>query len=167
MALCFSVLLYLILPQKVNTAFVLELYSICLTVLSIIFSIFFAASVIILSSGADDFVIFLEQVEGYSTLIWTFKYTLYVLFLALLYSLVAFGMASYSIKIEKNSDYPKFLFIIFVFLFLYGLFSTLMSTLDAYRFAHNRMRFLKIKKKKKEIEEEKRKLDKSETTWDG
>jgi hypothetical protein len=147
-----TVLVFLVLPKDINTEFVLELYGISLTVLSIIFSIFFAGSLIILSSVDDNFILLLEEIRGYSRLIWTFKYTLYLLFLSLLYSLSVFGIASYTVKVDKSIYHPKIFFTIFVFLFLYSLSSTLMSTLDAYRFSQERTRFLEIIKKKKTTE---------------
>ena len=49
---------YLVLPEYINMNFALSFYNVAMTVLSIIFSLFFTAMAIIMSSSDNDFIEF-------------------------------------------------------------------------------------------------------------
>jgi hypothetical protein len=100
-----------------------------------------------MSSSDDDFIEFLEQESGYSRIVSTFRFTLLVLFAALLCS-VTYYVYTY-VRLQggaKSQD--KFLLISFEFLFLYGLFAALASALDTISYARYRSRFLSARKDK-------------------
>jgi len=137
--------LYFLIDFWVDNAFVITAYQIGISVLSIVFSVFFAALAIIISSSDDDFVSFLDETGDYTAIISTFKFSLMILFFALVYSIVLTVITSYWINIgHKNQQF--FFFILFTFLFSWGLFATLNSTLDAIKYSSFRTEYLKIKK---------------------
>lgn len=53
--------LILCLPGDLSNSFSRDIYNVGISVLSIVFSIFIAALGIIMSSGSDDFIAFLEE----------------------------------------------------------------------------------------------------------
>jgi hypothetical protein len=138
-----AIICYLVLPCKINSEILREVYSVGITVLSIIFSIYFAASAIIITSSVDDFILFLEETNLYTNLIAFFKYTLVTLFIGLIYSIIVFLVTVYLEKISNTVHLQnKILVTIFVFLFFYSLFTTIITTKDAIKFAEYRSKFL-------------------------
>src|SRR5262245_61894272 len=83
-----AVVLYFVLPDRVNNAFASTLYGVGITVLSIIFSVYFAALAIIISSGDNDFIHFLEEKGSYTRLINSFRFSLILLFVSLISSII-------------------------------------------------------------------------------
>lgn len=148
LSLATAIVLWIFLPFWISNQFTITLYEIGISVLSIIFSVFFAALAIIISSSDDDFVRFLEETGDYTAIINTFKYSLTVLFIALLYSIILTAITSYWINLELINQ--QFYFItIFSFLFFYGLFATFNSTYDAIVYSKFRTRYLNANKKNK------------------
>lgn len=130
----------------VSNTFVLTAYEIGISVLSIVFSVFFAALAIIISSSDDDFVNFLEEEGDYTAIIQTFKFSLLLLFIALVYSIILTLITSYWLNNEhKNQQY--YFIVIFTFLFSWSLFATLNSALDAIKYSTYRTQYLNTKKK--------------------
>jgi len=142
-----AVLFYLLLPNLIDIAFAKDLYGIGISVLSIVFSVYFAALAIIISSGDNEFVKFLEEDENlYSELIFTFKFSLIILFIALIYSILLYIQCSF--KISQNIKLQSSVFlVIFTFLFFYGLFASLNATFDSIKYAKYRTKFLLLTKK--------------------
>jgi hypothetical protein len=137
-----AALAWFVMPSIVKNDLVINLYNVGISVLSIVFSVFFAALTIIISSGDNEFIEFLEETGDYTIIISSFKASLVILFLALLYSLLIYAATAVwasSNAIGQNSLW----FILFVFLFIYGLTSTALSAFDAIRYASVRVRFLK------------------------
>lgn len=129
-----------------NNEFAIVVYEIGISVLSIIFSVFFAALAIIISSSDDEFVKFLDETGDYKAIISSFKFSLSLLFIALLYSIVLTIISTYF----KTLGYinQQFYFIsVFIFLFSYSLLATFISTFDAIKYSSYRTEYLKIKKK--------------------
>jgi len=145
-ALCISIILWIFLPFWINNQFTITLYEIGISVLSIIFSVFFAALAIIISSSDDDFVRFLEETGDYTALIDTFKFSLTVLFIALLYSIILTAITSYWINLKLINQQFYFT-VVFSFLFFYGLFATFNSTYDAIVYSKFRTKYLNANKK--------------------
>ena len=50
-----------------------DIYGVGITVLSIVFSVFFAAVALVMTASDDDFVLFLEEEGYYSVLLWCFQ----------------------------------------------------------------------------------------------
>jgi len=134
-----------ILPYWVSNEFAHDLYGIGISVLSIVFSVYFAALAIIISSSDDDFVRFLEEDGDYTAIISTFQFSLAALFVALIYSLVMYAFTAAWIS-HKYESQPFWWLGIFSFLFFYGLFAALTSTLDSIRYAKFRTKYLRSKK---------------------
>jgi hypothetical protein len=136
----------ILLEPRLLNAFAKDLYAIGISVLSIVFSVFFAALAIIISSSDDDFVRFLEEDGGYTHLVATFRWTLAALFTALIYSLGAYGLTARGALVDKSTQ-PKHWVLIFGFLFSYSLLATYLSTRDAIAYAQRRTRFLSLKRR--------------------
>ena len=143
-------ILYYLLPSTISNAFSRDVYGIGISVLSIVFSVYFAALAIIISSSDDDFVDFLEEQGSYTGIISTFRSSLFILFIALLFSLFIYALTSAWIASGVNPGQTGFqskkYFVAFVFLFFYGLFCALNATLDSIKYALSRARYLKIKR---------------------
>jgi glucan phosphoethanolaminetransferase (alkaline phosphatase superfamily) len=141
-----------IAPYRVNNAFAKDIYGVGISVLSIVFSVYFAALAIIISSSDDSFIMFLEEEGDYTALISSFKFSLSILFFALLYSLIIFSVTS--AWIVQECKMQSFWYLVgFSLLFLWGLFAAFNATRDSIMYAQYRARFLKIKKQnlKKDI----------------
>jgi len=140
-------LVYLIFPEWLNNEMLKDIYGIGISVLSIIFSVYFAALAIIISSGDDGFVMFLEEEGFYQKILFTFEFTLGSLFIALAYSIILYIVTVnwISLKIEAQ---PVLGFIFFILLFSYSLIATGLSALDAIKYAKYRSKYLKIEKKR-------------------
>jgi hypothetical protein len=134
-------------PHFIDIAAVRDFYSLGIAVLSTVFSVFFAALAIIMSSSDDDFIEFLEDgAEGYSRIIATFQFTLLVLFTALV-SAVFYYAYSY-VRIQSGAKSQHYaLLVSFEFLFLYGLFAALASALDTISYARYRSKFLSARRR--------------------
>ncbi len=129
----------------VPNEFAKDIYSIGISVLSIVFSVYFAALAIIISASDDDFVAFLEETGDYSPIIATFRFSLVLLFVALMYSLLLYARTSYRLvgKIEFQS---RWFLLVFAVLFFYSLFAVVNSTMDAITYSKFRSRFVTLKK---------------------
>lgn len=111
---------YIYLPNIIPLNIIKELYFTALSVLSISFPMFFAALAIIISKSDDNFVDFLDEDSHYSVLLFQFKFSLYVLFITLILTLLIYGF----ILLNINNHYfgqEKYQFVIYIFLFFYSL----------------------------------------------
>lgn len=148
LAIILSGIIYIFLPCNIKLLSAKDIYYIAITVLSIIFSLYFAALAIIISSSNDDFILFLEEDKIYSGVIGTFKYTLIVLFFSLIVSIILYCIAALGIN-ENYDIQPKIIMDIFIFLFSYSLFTVFNACLDSITYAKKRVEFIKIKEKYK------------------
>lgn len=142
-----AIIFFALTPSFMNNQFAITLYEIGISVLSIIFSVFFAALAIIISSSDDDFVRFLEEEGDYSVIIDTFRYSLAVLFLALIYSIIFAVVTSYWIN-EGQVNQQFYFVLLFIFLFSYALLVTFNSTNDAIKYSKYRTKYLNKKKQR-------------------
>ncbi|PKL77267.1 MAG: hypothetical protein CVV25_14800 [Ignavibacteriae bacterium HGW-Ignavibacteriae-4] len=141
-----TILCYCFFPNSLNCELTKDIYSVGISVLSIVFSVFFAALAIIISSGDNDFINFIESNGNHFTkIIASFKFSLVLLFIGLLYSILVYTFTSNQI-VNDNVLQSKWILTIFAFIFFYGLFASLNSTLDAIKYAEFRTRFSLIKK---------------------
>ena len=149
------------IPNYIDMKFTLSFYNVLMTVLSIIFSLFFTAMTIIMSSSDNDYIEFLERENIFSELLWSFKFTLLTLFISLLISILLYSGTSYWLSTYSSFEWlqNKILLLIIEFMFLYGMFATWLCILDTIRFSKFRIKFLK--KKRKEEEEENKKSNSS------
>ena len=119
------------------------IFEISVTVLSIVFSVFFAGLTVLITAGDNEFVRFLEEDGAYREIIWTFKFTLLLLFLALLFAIVLFVSV---LPLDDLHQYifPRWLLLLFSFITIYSLFTAFNSSLDTIKYAEYRARFIKI-----------------------
>lgn len=129
-------------PRWVPASLCKDLYLLGTSVLSIIFSVYIAALAIVISSADDAFVKFLEEDGSFSDLLWGFETTLVLLFLALVFSVVAYSLTSVQIARDLPLQHLSGI-VVFVFLFAYSLGATLASTLTSITYARRRAAFLK------------------------
>lgn len=118
-----------------------DYYGIGISVLSIVFSVFFAALAVIITASDDDFVAFLDAEGDYTELLLNFRFSLGLLFCALIYSLVLYAYTSARISRSVERQHSLFV-VVFGFLFLWGLFAAFNSAYDAIKYAEYRKKFL-------------------------
>jgi len=136
------------MPVMLKISFCISFYNIGITVLSIVFSLFFAALAIIMTSSDNDFIEFLELDGTFSALLTTFKFTLTVLFISLVYSIILYVSSDYFAKYhDENFLQHKIFFLVFEFIFSYSLLATGFSIKDTIIFSDKRAQFLKQNKK--------------------
>ena len=153
-AIVLTLITALILPSYLELEFCKSFYSTGITVLSIIFSIFFAALAIIMASSDNDFIEFLEENGDFTALLDTFKITLVMLFISLIYSIVLFVITDYNLtSLKCQSDQHKTFFLVFEFLFCYSLLATGLSVKDTIIFSNFRARYLSRKNQNKNCNE--------------
>lgn len=101
----------------------------------------------IMASSGDDFVDFLEERGDYSKLIWTFQFSLGLLFVALLASLVLFAYAAGRQSAGVHHQSSAFLTIL-SFLFFYALFAAALTVHDAIAYSRLRAKYLEVLRKR-------------------
>lgn len=151
-ALAITAVTAFFLPAEIKSTFACSFYSVGITVLSIVFSLFFACLAIIMTSNDNEFVKFMEDPDRlFTRLLDSFKFTLSLLLFSLAYSIVAFQYFDFFVKIHSERHYQhKAFFLLFEFLFSYALCATSQSVYDTIRFTSRRTIFLKQSDKKNE-----------------
>jgi len=151
-SLMLSVTVWIFLPFFNPTTFLKNFYLAGLTTLSIIFSVYFAALSLIISSSDNSFIRFLKNKNIYAKILFNFKFTLTVVFIALLMAVALFLFSGYQVAHEVDSQRILFL-ALFIFFFSYSLFSTFKTAKFAIEYADHRAKFLE--KKSENTQEEK------------
>jgi hypothetical protein len=149
LALFASIVLGWCLPQWAPSELAKDYYGIGIAVLSIIFSVFLAALVVIISASDDDFIAFLEETGAYSAIVANFRFSLRLLFFAMIYSLVFYAYTAARIASTVRHQ-TKYFLIVFCFLFLWSLFATFNSTEDAIIYRKYRQKFTEAQQKSKD-----------------
>ena len=124
-----------------------QIFSMSIGLHSILFSVFFAVLAILITSSDDTFARFLEEDHSYTEILWSYKVTLLILFLALLLSLGLFILSlpyESSVPLEPMNPYPTGALILFCFISAYALMATMNSCLEAIRYARYRVRFISL-----------------------
>ena len=140
-ALILSAICLYLIPEWVGGGLVKDLLGMGIGVLSIIFSIFFAALAFIMSSSDNEFVKFLEKDKIFTGIINTFKWTVGSLFVALLYSIIVYIAIAFKNELSENFVFSKYIIGLFCFLFFYSLIATILSTQDAIKYSNARIDF--------------------------
>lgn len=148
-------IVYILSPDLISNPFCKDIFSVGISILSIVFSVYFAALAFIISASDNDFIKFMEEKKQYTSIIGIFRVTLIILFLALLISIIAY--VATLIMIETNYKYQyKWIISFFTFSFFYGLLAAFATTLDSIRFALSRANFIrKIMEIEKDINDTK------------
>lgn len=147
-ALCVLIMIPLV-PSVVPTSVAKEFFGICISVLAIVFSVFFAALAVFITSGDNEFVKFLEEEGAFTRIIWSFRVTLLALFVALILSIALFISTLQSDSAMTTSSYPGWIVVAFAGIAIYAMLATVNSCLDAIKYAEFRARFIKILESKK------------------
>jgi len=134
------------LPNWVGGDLIKDLLGMGIGVLSLIFSIFFAALAFIISASDDEFVEFLENDGLFSRLINTFKWTVGSLFFALLYSIILYVISSFRMSLNTSFEMSEWFLGLFSFMFFYSLIATMLSTNDAIKYSKTRIKYIKNKR---------------------
>jgi hypothetical protein len=141
-----------IVPNYLNMKFLISIYNMSITILALIFSLFFAALAIIMSSSENDFIDFLEEEKLFSQLLWSFKVTLIILFLSLIYSVILYTITSYQIETYHEAYLQHNLFfLILLAMFTYSMGATCLSVYDTIKFSEYRSKFNRFTKDNKKI----------------
>lgn len=145
-ALVFALLLLCLLPSEILNKTASSLFSVATTVLSIIFSIYFASLAIIIASPADDFVYFMEQKGLFTSLLSYFKFTLGLLFFGLIAAIIGYSFSVYIVDLKGDkSTQTEYIIVLYSFLFWYSLFASIISIGETIKYSRYRMKFLKYK----------------------
>ncbi|WP_157096896.1 hypothetical protein [Picosynechococcus sp. PCC 8807] len=128
-------------PNSISNDLAKEMYGIGVTIQSIIFSVYFAALAIMISSGDDKFISFLEERGRYTRLIQNFRITLAILLSALVYSLVMYTVTAIFLSVNKLQQSEWFLGF-FAFLSVYSLIAIFFASDDVINYALYRSEFL-------------------------
>lgn len=142
-----AIVLYVLLPPLISAKILKPIYEISISVLSVIFSVFFAALAVLITAGDNEFVRFLEEEGLYQRIIFTFKVTLILLFVALLYSIGSFIAILPYAETDINFVYAKAMVVLFAFITLYALLASINSTMDAIKYAEFRASYLQVTKR--------------------
>jgi hypothetical protein len=140
-----AIVAYALLSDLIDNEFARDVYNIGISVLSIVFSVYFAALAIIISSSDDDFVHYLVKNGHYTLIINAFLWTLFSLFIALIYSIVLYVITASLISTKLVEQY-KLPFVIFCALFAYSLLAAFFATKDALRYSEFRAKFVERNK---------------------
>lgn len=130
-----------VVPRWVPLPLAKDLYGIGASVLSIVFSVYFAALAIVISSSDDRFIKWLEEDGIFSDLLWGFKVTLLCLFSALVLALALYAWSGAQIAMDYRAQHRSGV-ILFAGLLIYSLCATLSTTLAAIKYAQKRSTFL-------------------------
>lgn len=159
-AMIVMMITYALVPADISNKFCTTIYGTAIGVLSIIFSIFFASLAVILAFPDNKFIKFIEEEDGYFTkLLGFFRFTLYSLFVALLYTIIIYVVSNYD---ESNFAWTKPLFIIFAGAFAYSLMSTGIAVDVTIKITSQRAQFL-VNSAQDEETQEQENNDKEET----
>ncbi|MGE5552808.1 MAG: hypothetical protein ACM3XZ_02655 [Betaproteobacteria bacterium] len=144
-ALIGAAVVHAALPESLPGAFVKDVYGAALSMLSIMFSVFFAALAIIISSGDNDFIRFLEDEGHYTAILATFRVTLGALFVALVASLILFADVSFRLATNPGYCQDKAVLALYALPTTYALVAAVLSVWDAMKYAHFRTQFTRLK----------------------
>lgn len=143
-----SLAVYMVSPPRFSDAVAKEIYGAGISVLSIIFAVYFTALAVIIAASDDDFVEYLREKGVYDTLMGIFKFTLWLLFASLLSSFILFAYSAVRSDTTSPSSQPHWIMEVFSFFFSYALFATMYTTRDALSYARYRVLFLSKQKQK-------------------
>lgn len=142
-AIAISIAVYFALPSKTEIDFVISIFELGVQVLSIVFSVYFAALAVIITAGDNKFVSYLQRLGVYSNLIWSFKVTLFLLFCALIISMILYvSVLPFSGQPIKDAYFPNWGFALYAFFTLWSLFGAATATLASISYAEYRVKFI-------------------------
>lgn len=139
-----------ITPRFIPNATAQDLFRVGTSVLSLLFSIFFAALAVIVSSANEEFLVWLAsgtksgEKGDYEKIVSAYRFSLLALFVALVVALWLFGYTS--IRMGNGvHDQHKWFLVAFTFAFFYALFVAIQASFYAVKFSQFRNEFVVIK----------------------
>jgi len=144
LAAVLTVLLASQLPRGLSYQIANGIFEVSISILSIVFSVFFAALAILITSGDNEFVRFLEADGLYQGIVNTFRLTFALLAVALLTAIILFTTSLVPAGADPSPPFPAQLLIAFGFLGLYSLFAAVSASFDIIKYAQYRAKFLEI-----------------------
>jgi len=135
-------------PSTISMALAKDLYSVGVSVLSIVFAVFFAAFAIIMSAGDNDFVAFLHEDGSYTEIVGSFRFTVLALFVSLLVALFDYSYAAFRIS-QKAELHSRYFLLLFAISFAYSLVAVMQSVLDALKYSEVRGKFLEVRNRRR------------------
>jgi hypothetical protein len=144
-ALIGTVLTAIFCPSLISISMAKDFYSVGVSVLSIVFSVFFAALAIIMSAGDNEFIAFLHEDGSYSEIVWSFRFTVVILFVSLLTALAEYAYAGFRISHDAQW-HSKWFLVVFVASFSYSLLAVAQAVFDAIKYSSVRVRFMNTKR---------------------
>lgn len=136
-----AVIVHAALDRTVSLTLAKDLCSLSINVLAIVFAIYLAALGLIMSSGNDQFVKFLSKEGYFDRFIWTYKFTLGIVFSALFFSCSEYLYVD--ILAERKINFiSRYHVILVVALFVYAISAATLSTMDAIRYSETRRKFI-------------------------
>lgn len=146
LAVVVAIALFVCVPNhSVLNVVAKDLYGIGMSILSVIFSVFIAALAIIMSSGSDDFIDFLEAEGHFTLIVWGLKFTLGLLFVALIISIVFYSLTSFWIGL-KYEEQSVFWLSVYSFFAMWSLLATFQSAISSILYSQYRIKFIRITK---------------------
>jgi len=133
-----------LLPSDATYGLANGIFEVSISVLAIVFSIFFAALAILITAGDNDFVRFLERDGLYKEIVWTFRLTFIMLAVALVFAITLYATSLAGAESAPPPTYPHTLFALFGFTALYALLAAVSSSLDIIKYAEYRAKYLEI-----------------------
>jgi hypothetical protein len=142
-ALLAAGLMSVLVGSPVTMSVARDLFGVSITALSIIFSVFFAALAVLITSGDNEFYRFMHQHGFQRRIMWSFKVTLLLLFVSLVAAMCLYILASPDANDPQRSalPYPALPLVAFGWLAFYALFAAISSCLDAIKYAEYREKF--------------------------
>ncbi len=146
-ALVVSIAIWIFTSPRISLAFGKDVYSVAISLLSIVFAVYAAALALIMTSPDDDFVRFLEEDGSFTRLVATFKHVLACLFASLSMSVGCYFVTAYKLSLKGHSDDTQctWLLIVLAALAAYSLTATMLSMADSISYSKYRIKFLKMK----------------------
>jgi hypothetical protein len=133
--------------RDIPTALAKDLYEVAVDVLSITFSIFFAALATLASGSDDEYMLFLQRRGLFTKVMWGFKVTLMLLFIALIVCLGAYSAAAYCVEAGAKSCGCRqsiWFGVLPLLLFLWSMLATLTAAWASIRHAETRADYLDL-----------------------
>jgi hypothetical protein len=143
-ALLLTVALGFLVPSNLSYYLANRIFEAAMAVLAIMFSVFFAALAVLITAGDNEFLKFLQEYHYYRPILWPFKVTLLLLFLALVASVSLFTATLSLANPDNDTVFPRVWLMLFGFLSFYALFAAIQATTGAVRYAEFRAKFLDL-----------------------
>lgn len=139
-ALVIVIISNFIIPCELKNQFCYKIYEVAITVLSIIFSIFFASLTVIMAFPDNKFIALIEKDNKlFTALLNYFKDTLYALFISLVITIIIYITTSYY---GENISGNRNLFIAFLGVFTYSLIATITAVNATLKITSSRATFI-------------------------